>query len=282
MNQPFVKFLRPSFLLAFAVTAALFAPADAPIAGGYAHRMLPDNHDIGAPMTDQAMAQWVRDYYATHPEVRPAAAQGTPVVTFKAFSLNFDMDGNVAGTPVDTAYIMVGEIVGWQRLIGSHTVTSGDSSNAVDAGALFDVPLDAANPVFTYQFDQAGTFPFFCRTHEAYNMRGVVIVQAPVGVAPLTGDAGAIGFTGTLAPNPTQSGTSFRFAMRERGPARAIVLDASGRLVANVLDQILAPGTYGATWDGRDRAGRRAGPGVYFVRLMLPGYQSAQRVVVAQ
>ncbi len=282
MNQRYVQSLRPALLFAFAAAAVLFAPADAPIAGGYAHRMLPDNHDIGVPMTDQAMAQWVSEYYAAHPAVRPAAAEGIPAVTIKAFSLNFDIDGDLAGTPIDTAHVMVGEIVRWQRLIGTHTVTSGDSSAAVDAGLLFDVPLDGTTPVFDYQFNQAGTFPYFCRVHESFNMRGVVVVDAPVGVTPLTGVTDAVGFTSALAPNPTQRGTSFRFALRERGPARAMVLDASGRMVVSLLDETLAAGTYGASWDGRDRMGRRASPGVYFVQLILPGYQSAKRVVVAQ
>jgi hypothetical protein len=112
-------------------------------------------------------------------------------------------------------------------------------------------------------------------------MRGVVIVEASVGVTPLTGDAG-IGFASEPAPNPTRLGTSFRFALREQGHARAMVLDASGRLVATLLDETLAAGTYGASWDGRDTMGHRASPGVYFVQLILPGYQSAKRVVISQ
>jgi hypothetical protein len=183
---------------------------------------------------------------------------------------------------VDTAFIIEGETVRWQRLIGTHTLTNGASSLAPDAGTLFDLPIDAANTIVDFTFTEAGTYPFFCRPHEGFNMRGVVVVAAPVGVTPVTGVPGAIGFAGELSPNPTQQGTSFRFAMREEGRARAIVLDASGRKVADLLDETLAPGTYGAAWDGRDRLSRRASPGVYFVHLELPRYRSAKRVVIAQ
>lgn len=275
--------LRPGLFLAFAAAVVLFGPADVPVAKDYQHEMLHEEHGGGAPMTDEAMARWVREFYETHPIVRPATAAGpTPVATFRALSADFDLDSNPSGTPVDTAFILVGETVRWQRLLGIHTLTSGQSSGDIDAGSLFDVPLDAVNTIFDYTFQQAGTFPFFCRPHEGLDMRGVVVVEAPVGVTPLTGLTGAIGFTSELSPNPTRHGTSFRFALREGGRARAVVIDAAGRRVAEVLDQELAPGTYGATWDGNDRAGRRASPGVYFVHLELPGYRSAKRVAIAQ
>jgi plastocyanin len=275
--------LRPAVFLAFAGAVILFGPADVPVAKDYQHDRLHEEHGGGAPMTDEAMARWVREFYETHPIVRPASAAGpTPVATFRVLSSDFDLDSNPSGTPVDTAFIMVGETVRWQRFIGIHTLTNGESSVDPNAGSIFDLPLDAANPVYDHTFQQAGTFPFFCRPHEELNMRGVVVVEAPVGVTPLTGLPGTIGFTSELAPNPTLSGTSFRFAMREAGRARALVIDASGRGVAVVLDQELAPGTYGATWDGLARSGRRASPGVYFVHLDLPGYRSAKRVVIAR
>lgn len=275
--------LRPGLFVVFAAATVLFGPADAPVAKDYEHEMLHEEHGGGAPMTEEAMARWVREFYETHPIVRPSAVAGpTPVATFRAFSADYDLDSNPSGTPVDTAYIMVGETVRWQRLLGIHTLTSGESSGDIDAGSLFDVPLDAVNTIFDYTYQQAGTFPFFCRPHEDLNMRGVVVVEAPVGVTPLTGVIGAIGFTSELSPNPTMSGAAFRFAVRKGGRVRAVVIDAAGRRVAEVLDQDLAPGTYGATWDGRDRGGRRASPGVYFVHLELPGYRSAKRVAVAQ
>jgi plastocyanin len=190
------------------------------------------------------------------------SATGTPVATFRAFSSKFDLDGDVNGTPTDTAHIMVGETVRWQRLIGTHTVTNGVSSVDPQVGILFDVPLDGTAPIFDYTYNAPGTFPFFCRVHEGLVMNGYVVVESAVGVTPLTGGPSALGFTSEVSPNPTQRGTSFRFALREQGHARAMVLDASGRKVASLLDVSLAAGTYGASWEGRDELGRRASPGV--------------------
>jgi hypothetical protein len=44
---------------------------------------------------------------------------------------------------------------------------------------------------------------------------------------------------------------------------------ATGSLVRVLVGpQSLAPSTYSLTWDGRDDAGRRVAPGVYFWRLV--------------
>jgi plastocyanin len=274
--------MRSAIAIALLAAVVLFVRADAPVAGGYAKQMLHENHDAGAPMTDEAMAQWVREYYASNPENRPTAATGAPVVTFRAFSSDFDIDSNPSGTPVDTAFIMVGETVRWQRLIGIHTVTDGTGLTDPAAGALFDVAHDAANPIFDFTFTQAGTVPFFCRVHENLNMRGVVVVAAPVDVTPLPGYGTALGFTNGPFPNPTLDATAFRFALREAGAAKAIVLDAGGRRVTDLVDETLLAGTYGARWDGRDALGHRAQPGIYFIHLILPGYQSAKQVVLTR
>jgi hypothetical protein len=73
---------------------------------------------------------------------------------------------------------------------------------------------------------------------------------------------------------------SFRFALREAGPVRADVYDASGRQVAAVLDGPFTAGTHGARWDGRTASGGRAPAGIYYVRLSLPGFTGARRVVM--
>lgn len=133
------------------------------------------SHTMSAGMTEEEMQAAVDAWFASNPVVG-TSAQGVPVVTFKAFSTAFDYDGDLVGTVVDSVVVGVGDIVAWQRLIGSHTLTSGVDSNDSNAGTIFDVPLDSANPVFQWQYNAPGRYPFFCRVHELYNMRGVVIV----------------------------------------------------------------------------------------------------------
>ena len=72
-----------------------------------------------------------------------------------------------------------------------------------------------------------------------------------------------------LAPgsNPFHAGGDIRFTITgEDGPASLQVHDVQGRVV-RVLATDVGEGSYLTRWDGRDRSGRRATSGVYFVRL---------------
>ncbi len=91
-------------------------------------------------------------------------------------NFRFDADDN-NGTQVDTLTINVGDTVKWNRVAGSHTVTSGEASSAPDAGNLFDEPLNSSNQNFSFTFTETGTFPYFCRPHESLNMKGIIVVQ---------------------------------------------------------------------------------------------------------
>lgn len=82
-----------------------------------------------------------------------------------------------------------------------------------------------------------------------------------------------------VAPNPTSGAATIRFALAEPGEARLEVLDATGRRVA-----VLARGPHGAgehavVWNGRDDAGTRVPPGLYFARWAGAGRVETSRVV---
>jgi plastocyanin len=117
------------------------------------------------------------------------AAKAQETVVVQAFHTRFEADGN-PDTQVDTVNIRVGDTVRWVREAGTHTVTSGASSNPGDnPGDLFDAPLNAIQTEFSFTFDVPGTYPYFCRFHEFLNMKGIVEVSgAPAGDADF-GDA---------------------------------------------------------------------------------------------
>lgn len=70
--------------------------------------------------------------------------------------------------------INVGDAVKWTSS-GTHTITSGASSSTPGAGDMFDETLSDAQ-TFTFVFNTAGSFPYFCRFHEANGMKGTVTV----------------------------------------------------------------------------------------------------------
>src|SRR2546426_745205 len=197
-------------------------------------------HDGSAPMTEDAMRRWVDQWFSEHPVVgrslSPAVVVADTFLVGPNLTTQFDTDGNL-NTVVDTAKIEVGQAVLWRWVSGSHTVTNGSGSTDPQAGTLFDVPSTSTAPQFMFTFSAAGTFPFFCRPHELFNMKGVVVVSSPTGVPQISGGDVVVGFTAGPAPNPSHSGVSFRFTLRERGRAEAEVLDGQGRVVAVVLDR---------------------------------------------
>lgn len=232
------------------------------------------------PMTDADMQKWIDEFYSTHPRVGVNRVDLTADATVNVISFRFDADGN-AGTQVDTAKIAVGESVRWQFVSGSHTVTSGTGGADPQAGALFDQGINSIQTSYTHQFNTAGVFPYFCRPHEGFNMKGYVLVQSTSGVTPLP-PGGGLGFTRAPRPNPARNGVDFEFALNVAGRARIEVFDARGARIATLTDRDLPAGTFAARWDGTAGDGRAADSGVYYLRMTLPGYAQSRRVVLAR
>ncbi|MCC7142427.1 MAG: S8 family serine peptidase, partial [Candidatus Eisenbacteria bacterium] len=100
-------------------------------------------------------------------------------------------------------------------------------------------------------------------------------------------DPGAAGLAPSFhlaqaAPNPFRMGTgaAIRFALPISAPTKLSVYDIQGRRVVDLLDGTLTAGAYVATWDGRDRAGRRCGAGLYLYRLTQGRRTDEGRVIL--
>lgn len=82
-------------------------------------------------------------------------------------------------------------------------------------------------------------------------------------------------------PNPATQPTEVAFTVpADAGDTRLVVIDAAGRLVRTVAEGPLPSGQHRLAWDGRDSAGRAAGPGVYFVQLRTGTGQSGRKLVL--
>jgi plastocyanin len=77
-----------------------------------------------------------------------------------------------------TVTIQVGDTVNWVNRGGSHDVVHRATPR------LFKSPFPAQN--FSFTFTTPGTYPYFCTPHDAFGMRGTVIVQAPPEPVPAT------------------------------------------------------------------------------------------------
>jgi plastocyanin len=165
--------------------------------------------------------------------------------------------------------ISQGQQVRWEWVNGFHTTTSGLSSNLPDnPGLLWDVTVDSGHPEFTYQFDDLGYFPYFCRVHEAMGMKGAVVVQdssvIAVGEEPRAGNS--IRFR--ASPNPFSRSVLLQFELPREMRVGIDVFDLEGRHVLNLLLTGLPAGGHRVYWGGWDESHMPVSDGIYFARLL--------------
>jgi hypothetical protein len=68
-------------------------------------------------------------------------------------------------------------------------------------------------------------------------------------------------------PNPFTSKTRISYSVKAAGRVRLAVYSLTGRLVREIVDGYVEPGSYSAVWDGRDNFGNDVAGGVYYYRL---------------
>jgi hypothetical protein len=87
------------------------------------------------------------------------------------------------------------------------------------------------------------------------------------------------------SPNPCFVRTTIRYDVpsMERSGERAVLLqiyDSSGRLVRTLLEGSEKPGSWSATWNGRDESGELLPGGIYFSRLTAGDFTSSRKIVL--
>ena len=83
-----------------------------------------------------------------------------------------------------------------------------------------------------------------------------------------------------LGRNPAQPPLTIGADMPRAGKLRLRVLDASGRVVRELVHGELPPGSHAVNWDGRDQRGPAAPSGVYFVVMELGAEMRREKLVL--
>lgn len=82
-------------------------------------------------------------------------------------------------------------------------------------------------------------------------------------------------------PNPFNPTTTISYAVPNPGARVQIALyDVAGRLVATLVDEQKAPGSYFAAWNGRDQTGEPVASGVYFLRMRAGAFLETKKLVM--
>jgi hypothetical protein len=115
--------------------------------------------------------------------------------------------------------------------------------------------------------------------------RDLFLVSRGVYTAYLPGMAAQSGLPVRFAlaqnrPNPFGSTTSIRFELPVKAKVRLEVFDLLGRRVRLLADQEFEAGYQSVEWDGKDRSGTAAGPGVYLYRMTTPGFREEKKMIL--
>lgn len=82
-----------------------------------------------------------------------------------------------------------------------------------------------------------------------------------------------------VGPNPFHTETWVRWSTAVWGRVGVSVYDVAGQRVASLLDEQRPPGRGAVYWRATDDRGERVPPGIYFVRIDIPGQTATRRVV---
>jgi len=175
--------------------------------------------------------------------------------------------------------IATGDFVRWEWESGTHTTTSGTGSSS-GAGLLWDEAISAGNQDFQRQFNEAGTFPYFCRPHELANMKGTITVQLTTAVFDEVDAVPDQYFLSQNFPNPFNPSTTIQFGLEASGYTTITIYNLIGQPVADALDEYRDAGLHQVYWDGIDNSGTQVPSGIYFYRLQSGEFKQTRKMVL--
>jgi hypothetical protein len=145
------------------------------------------------------------------------------------------------------------------------------NSSAIKDGALFQFVFLLSDGTYTLPCaflgnpaNPASARPFEYMFHSIIQQRGGVTITNNV-IRPDNGQSAFVQYTVTTP-----------------GPVTILVFGLSGSTV-NVLQQgSQSPGQYTTAWNGKNRGGRSVARGIYFIRVVGPGFDEIRKVLVVR
>jgi hypothetical protein len=83
-------------------------------------------------------------------------------------------------------------------------------------------------------------------------------------------------------PNPFNPSTTITFDLPRRDQVQLLIFDLNGRLVRELVSQVLDPGSHAVIWNGRDNEGIETNSGVYFARLNVGEWSSTRKLLLVR
>jgi hypothetical protein len=85
---------------------------------------------------------------------------------------------------------------------------------------------------------------------------------------------------GNAYPNPSVSGVTIKYALKNTGRTSIKVYNVLGQEVRTLVDGIQPAGYYSANWNGRDSRGQKAANGVYLYQMTAGEFSATGKVMI--
>jgi subtilisin family serine protease len=83
-------------------------------------------------------------------------------------------------------------------------------------------------------------------------------------------------------PNPFNPATTIGFRIGAQEKVDLAIYDVLGRKIRMITNDILPEGLHNVVWDGVDDQGRQVATGVYYTRLVTPGFSSSSKLLMVK
>ncbi|MDI6804791.1 MAG: M4 family metallopeptidase [Bacteroidota bacterium] len=179
-----------------------------------------------------------------------------------------DGNGSLPGTSILSPSTIVPQQAGWLSINLSNVNPNGDFYVSVKYDG-YNQPLIGADPPpgnqRAYEYNNVSWYKLTSPYDYTLFMRATVVTLTSVFEIDTK-----VPQKFTIAqnyPNPFNPQTSFRYELPTPSYVRLDVYDISGRRVVTLVDNNQQPGTYEATWNGKNDDGVNVASGVYYYRI---------------
>ncbi len=196
-----------------------------------------------------------------------------------------------------TASPTVGMFVRVQWVTESETNISGynlyrnqtedvDSALLINSGLIWEGTASGGQTQYSY-LDREVKIGIYYYWLESVELNGTNSIYGPISATlgsehadPGVPEIPLVTMLLSAFPNPFNPETNIRYSISEAATVKIQIYNTRGQLIRTFKKTHENPGYYSAHWDGKDESGRMTGNGIYFYRMLCPGYQSTRKMIM--
>jgi flagellar hook assembly protein FlgD len=132
-------------------------------------------------------------------------------------------------------------------------------------------------PFLTVEFDKGPVIQHITPANATF-YQNIVADWVPLGVG--INDLSKSGASVKIFPNPFNVETTIQLSSDKATQAYISVHNASGKKVAELINDSFSSGTKNFYWDGTSTEGQKLSNGIYFIHIQVNGFTEIQKVMI--